>query len=70
MKIARLALFIASCLLLGGGYVASVLNYPSEQRASYYERIDQQPIVMLALLLFVGSVVLGLIPARGEDAES
>ncbi len=67
MKLAQLALLATGFLLLGGGYLASVLLYGTEQQANYYKQVDQPTVAVLALLLFVGAIVCGLIPQKQED---
>ncbi len=70
MKIARLAILVVGFLLVGGGYLASILYYNSDQQASFYARIDQPPIVMLSLVLLVGAIAVGLLSKNGEQEES
>ncbi len=55
--------------LLTLGYVASQRAAFDGSATQYAATVDQPPIKLLSLLLFIGAIVLGLIPAK-EDSKS
>ncbi|MBS1706685.1 MAG: hypothetical protein JST40_12495 [Armatimonadetes bacterium] len=66
MNLARLLVAIAVLILVVGGYIASQFAVWSGTTAQYAQRIDTEPVKMLALVLFVGIVALTI--ARKAEA--
>lgn len=70
MKTLRVALAVASILLLGLGYAASQWAALSGTAPEYAKRVDQAPIRYLALFMLVAAVALALLKDKGEDQNS
>lgn len=66
MKLLRLALTVASLGLLALGYAASQFYALTGRAAQYSTLIDVAPVRWLALLLFIGAVVLCFVPEPEE----
>ncbi len=54
-------------LALTAGYLGSQLFYFTQRAPEWAAKIDTAPVVWLALFVFVGSIVLALIPDRTES---
>lgn len=66
----RIGLLIAGlgAVLLAVGYLASQNAALNGQAPDYASKVDQPPIVMLALVLFLAAVAFLFVP-EGEGAE-
>jgi len=53
----RLGLASIAIALLAAGYAASQIAYLGGRSADYAARIDQSPIILLSLVLFVAAIV-------------
>ncbi|OJU63010.1 MAG: hypothetical protein BGO01_03465 [Armatimonadetes bacterium 55-13] len=65
----RLALAIISAMLLAFGYLASQWARFQGDPVAYSAKVDSQPIIGLALLFFLGGIILGYLPNQNGDAK-
>jgi hypothetical protein len=63
MKSFRFLLSVAVLLLLAAGYCCSLLYYANGKAAEWTTLIDTPLVVWLAFVVFLGAVVLWLLPA-------
>jgi hypothetical protein len=68
MKAFRNAFSIAVAGLLFVGYLASVFEAFEQQQVEYGAKVDQPPIVWLALAILLISIVLAFLKEKDEQA--
>lgn len=68
MKLFRLCLGIASCLILATGYLASQYMYFVGKSPEYTRLVDQSPLPWLCLAVLAGLVVSAAAPQEEADA--
>ncbi len=68
IRMLRIALSVATVVLLFGGYLASMFASTQGTFASYAEKVDSAPIRTLALIVLVAAV--GSCFLRGEENEA
>lgn len=68
MKTIRLVLSVLSVLLLGAGYAGSQVASINGSSADWIRRVDEPPIVTLALFFLIASLVLAAIRDTGETS--
>jgi hypothetical protein len=69
VNLVRVAVFGAAALLMAGGYFASQAAFINGRAAEYAKSIDTPQIQLIALLLFVGCVVLACLPQQEGDGQ-
>jgi FtsH-binding integral membrane protein len=69
MKTVRNALSLIVVILLGGGYAASQAAVLQGRAVEYARQIDQPAVHFLALVLFIGCIVLAFFPEREGESE-
>jgi hypothetical protein len=67
MKKARQGLGWITTILLVSGYLASQYATVAGTSQDYSAKVDQSPIILLSLILFLGSIFLFLSPTGSED---
>lgn len=69
MKTLRTALLMVGTALLTLGYLTSQFAAFQGWAKEYAQKVDQAPIQKLALVIFLGAIILSFLPDR-EDAPS
>ena len=71
MKTARLTVALCLALVIAGGYAASQYAYilGPEASADFESKVNDPRVHLLMLVLFVGAILLGLIPDREENSR-
>lgn len=69
MSKVRLLIAGITTALLTAGYLASQVAYANGTSAEYAAKVDQQPIVLLSLVLFLAAIALHFIPQSQEPED-
>lgn len=68
MRTVRRAFAWVALVLLGGGYLGAMVMALTGRAAEWAEKMDQPPIRLLALLIFLAAVVFAFLPEKEADA--